>query len=85
MADPITPDALAEARELGAKFGDVTLDWRKRWGCDFGDHGLAELIAHIRAAATAAERERIAAQWDGCTVEEIGGIVDVGRAIRSQH
>jgi len=58
MSAQITPEALAEARELGAKFGDVTLDWRKRWGCDFGDHGLAELIAHIRAAATAAERER---------------------------
>jgi len=62
MAEPITPEALAEARELSCNDGHAIVDSRGRWCVEFDDYGIATLIAHIRAAATAAERER----WIAC-------------------
>ena len=62
MADPITPDALAEARELATRYGG----WKTNSGylAFISIDNIAALIAHIRAAATAAERERCVAAYD---------------------
>lgn len=45
---------------------------------------LSRLDAQPVAAAVEAERERIAAQWDGCMYYFVGeGMIDIGQAIRS--
>ena len=50
--NPTTPEALAEARELAVRHGGSL----NLWYCS--ESTLAAIIAHIRSAATAAERER---------------------------
>jgi len=58
MTTQITPEALAEARELAKKHCNTTRSEQYEWTALFDDDGIAALINEVREAATAAERER---------------------------
>lgn len=76
QAEEDAPGAIAEVHSDTLRWLISDDDPRRPIG-----HALLYTEDQLRAAV-AAERERIAESWDGCTYDDVGGSVDIGAAIR---
>lgn len=63
------------------------MDWIEKLARKHGTGGWQTLddIVRFGKAVAAAERERIAVEWDCCFHDEPGGLVDIGAAIRGER